>query len=148
MEFDVKAHQDDSLKHLLDSVSKAVIMFSEAIRNSEDQHVCISFKAFTLKAATEEEKKTIFETSMSAVAIELHKHAKDLLKIYTFYHSIETEEKESSLFLHCRKVLPPTSEEILAMNAEPAVECKEILCTDYVETKNVLDKCDQSPCTN
>jgi len=121
MEFDIKAHQDDKLKYLLDSVSKAVIMFSEAIRNSEDRHVCISFNAFTLKAATEEEQKTIFETAMSAVAIDLHKHAKDLLKVYTFFHSIEKEGEEASLFLHCRKVLPPTSTEILAMNTEECV---------------------------
>jgi len=135
MEFDIQAHQDDSLKHLLDSVSKAVIMFSEAIRNSEERHICISFNAFTLKSASEEEKKTIFETAMSAVAIELHKHAKDLLKVYTFFHSIENEGEESSLFLHCRKVLPPSREEILANaeNAEIAVECKELICTDKVE---------------
>jgi len=117
MNFDVTAHQDNSLKYLLDSVSKAVLMFSEAIRNSEDRHVTISFNAFTLKSATAEEQKTIFDTAMSGVAIELHKQAKDLLKIFTFYHSIETEGEESSLFLHCRKVLPPSKEEILA-NAE------------------------------
>ena len=121
MEFDIKANQDEPLKYLLDSVSKAVLMFSEAIRNSDEKHVTISFNAFTLKSATAEEQKTIFDTAMSAVAIELHKQAKDLLKIYTFYHSLETEGEESSLFLHCRKVLPPSKEEILA-NAGDAVE--------------------------
>jgi len=121
MEFDIKANQDEPLKYLLDSVSKAVLMFSEAIRNSDEKHVTISFNAFTLKSATAEEQKTIFDTAMSAVAIELHKQAKDLLKIYTFYHSLETEGEESSLFLHCRKVLPPTSKDILAL-AGDAVE--------------------------
>lgn len=118
MDMKLDAYQDEPLKHLLDSVSKAVLMFSEAIRNSDEKHVCISFSAFTLKSATEEEKKTIFDTAMSAVAIELHKQAKDLLKIYTFFHSIENENEESSLFLHCRKVPPPTSKEILALAEE------------------------------
>ena len=121
MDMKLDAFQDEPLKYLLDSVSKAVLMFSEAIRNSEDRHVTISFNAFTLKSATAEEQKTIFDTAMSGVAIELHKQAKALLKIFTFFHSIETEGEESSLFLHCRKILPPSRDEILA-NADIAVE--------------------------
>lgn len=108
------APQDDRLQFLLDEVKKGVGIFVEGIRKSTEEQVGISFKAFTLKSKSEAEVKAIFDVIMSAVAIELSTQAKDLIAIYTFYHSVEKGEEESSLMLHCRKVAPPTKEEIEA----------------------------------
>ena len=105
---------DERLQYLLDEVKKAVGIFSEGVRSSTEEQVGISFKAFTLKSKSEAEVKAIFDVIMSAVAIELSTQAKDLIAIYTFYHSVEKGEEESSLMLHCRKVAPPTKEEIEA----------------------------------
>lgn len=115
---------DERLQYLLDEVKKAVGIFAEGIRSSTEEQIGISFKAFTLKSKSEGEVKAIFDVIMSAVAIELSEQAKDLIAIYTFYHSVEKEEEEAHLMLHCRKVAPPTKEEI---EAKIKAEEEEIL---------------------
>ena len=115
---------DPRLQYLLDEVKKAVGIFSEGVRKSTEEQIAVSFKAFTLKSKSEGEVKAIFDVIMSAVAIELSEQAKDLITIYTFYHSVEKEEEESHLMLHCRKVAPPTKEEI---EAKIKAEEEEIL---------------------
>lgn len=121
------AKADDRLQFLLDEVKKGVGIFVEGIHKSTEEQIAISFKAFTLKSKSEAEVKAIFDVIMSAVAIELSQQAKDLISIYTFYHSIESAEEESYLMLHCRKVAPPTKEEIEAKIKEEDEEVLKVV---------------------
>jgi len=121
------AKADDRLQFLLDEVKKAIGIFVEGIRKSTEEQIAISFRAFTLKSKSEAEVKAIFDVIMSAVAIELSQQAKDLISIYTFYHSVENGEEESSLMLHCRKVAPPTKEEIEAKIKEEDEEVLKVV---------------------
>jgi hypothetical protein len=105
--------KDERLEFVLQQVKEAIGIFTEAIRKSSDEHETIAFKAFTLNTPRKEEADAVFDVIMSAVAIELNEQAEDLIKKYTFYHTQElSEEKEFVLMLFCRKVAPPTKEEI------------------------------------
>ena len=108
---------DDRLAYLLEQVKEGILVFTKAVRESSDIQVAVSFKAFTLKTERKEEALAIFDVIMSAVAIDLKKEAEDLIAKYTFFHSIDhnDEIKEHCLSLHCRKVVPPTKEEVDAL---------------------------------
>jgi hypothetical protein len=110
----VLGKKDDRLEYLLQQVKEGVSIFTEAVRKSSDEHESVAFKAFTLKTERKEEADAIFDVIMSAVAIELKTQAEDLISKFTFYHTHEQSEeaKEHHLFLFCRKVAPPTKEEI------------------------------------
>jgi len=101
---------DPRLQFVLDSSKDACKVFVEAIRNSSDEHIEVSFKAFTL-TADKDEAKSIFEIIMTAVAIELKETASDLIDKYTFYNSQEDNEDEHILLLHCRKEKAPVAEQ-------------------------------------
>jgi hypothetical protein len=103
---------DPRLQFLLEQVKLAVSTFVTAIRGSSDEHESVGFKAFTLKTESKTEAVAIFDVIMSAVAIELKEQAEDLITKWTFYHKHEEDVKEHLLFLFCRKVAPPTKEEI------------------------------------
>lgn len=128
--------KDERLEYLLDQVKQGVRIFIEAIRTSSAEQEALSFRAFTLKSDKPEEVKAVFDVIMSAVAIELAEQAMDLVKSYTFYHSIE-EEDGSRLYLHCKKVAPPTKEEIDAMASE-AIAASE----DSRTVQEVLEEVD------
>lgn len=105
--------KDERLEYLLEQVKEGVRIFTDAIRKSSDEQETIGFKAFTLKTERKEEASAIFDVIMSAVAIELKEQAEDLIKKYTFFHNQEQpEENQFCLILFCRKIAPPTKEEI------------------------------------
>jgi hypothetical protein len=106
--------KDERLEYLLQQVKEGIAVFTEAIRNSSDEQHVVGFKAFTLLTDRKEEADAIFDIIMSAVAIELKEQAEDLITKFTFFHQheVKEEEKEHYLFLYCRKVAPPTKEEI------------------------------------
>jgi hypothetical protein len=110
----VMGKKDERLEYLLQQVKEGITIFTNAVRNSSDTHETISFKAFTLITERKEEADAVFGVIMSAVAIELKEQAEDLITKFTFFHQHESkeEEKEHYLFLYCRKVAPPTKEEI------------------------------------
>lgn len=109
----VEGKKDERLEYLLQQVKEAVSIFTDAIRKSSDEHESVGFKAFTLRTERKEEADAVFDVIMTAVAIELKEQAEDLIKKFTFYHTQEpTGENEYSLMLFCRKVAPPTKEEI------------------------------------
>lgn len=109
----VGSKADPRLDYLLDSVKQGVRIFSEAVRNAPEDSPAIGFKAFTLKSNTKEEIQAIFDIVMTSTAIELHEQANDLVKQFTFYHKIEEQDEEhSTLWWYCRKVAPPTKEEV------------------------------------
>jgi hypothetical protein len=121
----VGATMDPRLAYLLEQVKLGVETFVVAIRESSDEHAAISFRAFTLKT-DRKEADAVFDIIMTAVAIELKEQSEDLIKIYTFFHSIEDGEGEFHLFLHCRKVAPPTKAEVdeMVRQEEAAAEAK------------------------
>ena len=115
---------DERLDFVISQTKLAVATFVEAIKNSTEDQAAVSFRAFTL-TASEEESKKVFELIMSIVAVELHGQAPDMIKRYTFFHSIEEEVEVSEcmtgaaihhkLLLHCDKTkIPPTKEEVEA----------------------------------
>jgi hypothetical protein len=110
----VLGKKDERLEYLLQQVKEGIAIFTTAIRNSSDTQDTISFKAFTLRTERKEEADAVFGVIMSAVAIELKEQAEDLIAKFTFFHQHEMkeEEKEHYLFLYCRKIAPPTKEEI------------------------------------
>ncbi len=112
------AKKDERMEFVLNMTEKAIGIFTKAIEESSEEHQEISFKAFQLMVESEQEAKAVFDVIMTAVAIELNKQAQELIKKYTFFHSIETLEKGYALYLHCRKVAPPTKEEIEALAKE------------------------------
>lgn len=104
--------QDPRLEFLLKQVKDAISIFTDAIQKSSDNQESIGFKAFTLKT-TKEESSVVFNIIMVAVAMELKEQAEDLIQKYTFYHTEEhPSDDEHVLMLFCRKVAPPTKEEI------------------------------------
>jgi hypothetical protein len=111
---EVLGKKDERLEFLLQQVKEGVSIFTEAIRKSSDEHETVAFKAFTLKTERKEEADAVFGVIMTAVALELKEHAEDLISKYTFYHTHEKgdAEGEHQLILFCRKVAPPTKEEI------------------------------------
>lgn len=125
---------DERLEFVMNQVKLAVGTFVEAIKNSTDDQVAVSFKAFTLNTSKDEAVR-VFDIIMSIVAIELHKQANEYIKQYTFFHSVEEDVIESTpslhkLMLHCDKTKkPPTKEEIDALSeqnmANAVVEEKE-----------------------
>jgi hypothetical protein len=121
----VGATMDPRLAYLLEQVKLGVETFTEAVRSSSDNHVAVSFRAFTLKTHRKE-AEAVFDIIMTAVAIELKEQSEDLIKIYTFFHSIEDGEGEYHLFLHCRKVATPTKAEVdeMVRQEEAAAEAK------------------------
>lgn len=121
------AKKDERMEFVLNMTEKAIGIFSKAIEESSEEHQEISFKAFQLMVESEQEAKAVFDVIMTAVAIELNKQAQELIKKYTFFHSIETLEKGYALYLHCRKVAPPTKEEIEALAKEEEKIEAEIL---------------------
>ena len=106
--------KDERLEFVLQQVKEGVSIFTEAIRKSSDEHETVAFKAFTLKTERKEEADAVFDVIMSAVAIELKEQAEDIISKYTFYHTQEKgdAEGEHQLILFCKKVAPPTKEEI------------------------------------
>ena len=117
----VGSKMDARLEYLLTSVKEGVRIFSNAIRNSPDDTETVGFNAFTLKSKSKEEVAALFDLVMTSVAMELHEQAKDLITKFTFYHKVEEQDEEhSSLFWYCRKVAPPTTEEV-----EKMVEAEE-----------------------
>lgn len=117
---------DPRLAYLLEQVNLGVATFVGAIRDSKDEHVAVSFRAFTLKTERKE-AEAVFDIIMTAVAIELKEQAEDLIKLYTFYHTVEDGEDEYHLLLHCRKVPPPTKAEVDEMvKAEEAKVAPEV----------------------
>jgi hypothetical protein len=121
------AKKDERMEFVLNMTEKAIGIFTKAIEESSEEHQEISFKAFQLMVESEQEAKAVFDVIMTAVAIELNKQAQELIKKYTFFHSIETLEKGYALYLHCRKVAPPTKEEIEALAKEEEKIEAEIL---------------------
>jgi hypothetical protein len=112
----VGAKMDERLQYLLASVKDGVRIFANAIRNSPDDAETVAFNAFTLKSKSKEEVAALFDLVMTGVALELHEQAKDLVEKFTFYHKVEEQDEEhSSLFWYCRKVAPPTKEEVQKM---------------------------------
>jgi hypothetical protein len=115
---------DARLAYLLEQVKEGTTLFATAVRESSDQHQSVSFKAFTLKTERKDEALAIFDIIMIAVALELKECADDLIARFTFFHSIGEGEGDYSLFLHCRKVAPPTKQDIddlIAKNSEEVV---------------------------
>lgn len=109
----VEGKKDERLEFLLKQVKEGVRIFTEAIRNSSDEHESVGFRAFTLKSDRKDEADAVFDVIMTAVAIELKEQAEDLVKKYTFFHKQDEVEKgEFALMLFCSKVAPPTKEEI------------------------------------
>lgn len=104
--------KDERIEFAMASTEKAISIFVKAIKESTDEQDQISFKAFTLKTSLAE-ATSVYDVIMSMVAIQLFQQATELVKKITFFHSIETEEDEHSLFLHCDKTrVPPTKEEL------------------------------------
>lgn len=109
-----RAH-DERVEFVVQSVKKAVEVFITAIRNSSEDQTEITFKAFTLNIEDKKEISQVFDFITAVVPIEIAEQAEDLVKLYTFYHNVE----DASFFFHCRKIAPPTSEEIeAALKAE------------------------------
>lgn len=120
--------RDERLDFLLQQVKEATKVFMEALDDSSPEQVGVSFKAFSLKTNRKEEAEAIFDVIMSAFAIELAKERPAYVKEYTFYHSIEWEE-DPALLWHCRKVPPPSKEEIEAMTDKKDTEAMEAEAT-------------------
>jgi hypothetical protein len=111
----IGAKEDPRLTFLLEKTVEAVHIFTEAIRNSPDTCECVGFKAFSLKSKEKEEVDNVFDIIMTKVGMELHKHSKDLVDKYTFFHEkkdSEDNEEVFDLFLYCRKEAPPSKENI------------------------------------
>lgn len=111
----IGAKEDTRLTFLLEKTCEVVHIFTEAIRGSPEACECVGFKAFSLKTKEKEEVSKVFDIIMTKVGMELHKHSKDLVDKYTFFHEkkdSEDNEEVCDLFLYCRKELPPTKEDI------------------------------------
>lgn len=111
--------KDERMEFAIKLTEKAIGIFVKAIEESKEEHHEISFKAFELAVQEEAEAKSVFDVIMTLVAVELNKQAQELIKKFTFYHSIDKVEAGYALYLHCRKVAPPTKEEIEALAQEP-----------------------------
>jgi hypothetical protein len=123
----IGAKADARLEYLLTSVKEGVRIFAGAIRNSPDKSDTVAFNAFTLKSKSKEEIHALFDLVMTSVAIELHEQAKDLVEKFTFYHKVEEQDEDhTSLFWYCRKVAPPTKEDV-----EKMVDEQTEVITDY-----------------
>jgi hypothetical protein len=138
MKFDAVGKKDERLDYLLQQVKEGITVFTEAIRTSSDEQHVVGFKAFTLLTDRNEEANAIFDIIMSAVAIELKEQAEDLITKFTFFHQheIKEEEKEHYLFLYCRKVAPPTKEEI-AKRVEEEEKAKVEIVEPKEETETL-----------
>jgi len=123
--------KDQRLEFAKEQTKKAITIFTEAIKSSEDDQEQLSFKAFTLRCS-KEEAETVFGVIMTIVALELFEQVPELIKKITFFHSIESaEEQEHSLLLHCDKGrIPPTKEEIDSIQKE-----KEVFEVEVVAVK-------------
>jgi hypothetical protein len=111
----IGAKQDERLTYLLNQTVNGVDIFTKAIRDSPDACEMIGFKAFVLKSKSKEEVDAVFDLIMTKVGLELHEHSKDLVDKYTFFHETNESEdncEEFNLFLYCKKVAPPSKEEI------------------------------------
>jgi hypothetical protein len=137
---------DERLDFVISQTKLAVATFVEAIKNSTEEQAAVSFRAFTL-TASEEESKKVFELIMSIVAVELHGQAPDMIKQYTFFHSVEEEVEVSEcmtgarihykLLLHCDKTkIPPTKEEVEAIMKEEERQQKELNAVVEVESED------------
>jgi len=113
IELEMSGKQDPRLEFVKQQTKKAVETFTEAIKQSTEEQIQISFKAFTLKTS-KDEAHTVFHTIMSIVAMELFQQVPELIKEITFFHSIESEsEEEHHLLLHCDKERkPPTKDQL------------------------------------
>ena len=129
VEFDNSGKKDERLEFVMEQTSKAVAIFTKAIKESTVEQEQISFKAFTL-ATTKDEAIKVFDIIMTMVAMELVKQSPEFIKTITFFHSTESNEAgdSHSLFLHCDKTrTPPTKEEL------DAVKEKETFNVELVE---------------
>lgn len=96
--------KDPRINFILEQCKSACQIFVDAIRESTEEQIEISFKAFTLETSNKEEVDSVFEIIMTSFAVELKQIASDLVEKYTFYNSKEeTLEDECSLLFHCRK---------------------------------------------
>jgi hypothetical protein len=137
----IGAKTDERLEYLLTSVKEGVRIFANAIRNSPDDTDTVAFRAFTLKSKSKEEIAALFDLVMTSVALELHEQAKELVEKFTFYHKVEEQDEEhSSLFWYCRKVAPPTKEEVEKMVADDMTVASEALPLLSVEEAVVETK--------
>lgn len=129
VEFDNSGKKDERLEFVMEQTSKAVAIFTKAIKESTVEQEQISFKAFTLDT-TKDEAIKVFDIIMTMVAMELVKQSPEFIKTITFFHSTESNEAgdSHSLFLHCDKTrTPPTKEEL------DAVKEKETFSVELVE---------------
>lgn len=103
---------DARIQYILDQCKIGCKIFVDAIRQSSEEQVEISFKAFTLQTENKEEADSVFEIIMTGMSVQLKEEAGDLIDCYTFYNSQEeTGEGEYCLLLHCRKEKAPKPEE-------------------------------------
>jgi cell division septum initiation protein DivIVA len=121
----IGAKADARLEYLLNSVKEGVRIFANAIRNSPEDTDTVAFKAFTLASKSKDEVAALFDLVMTSVAMELHEQARELVERFTFYHKVEEQDEDhSSLWWYCRKVAPPTKEEVERM-AEAEADMSE-----------------------
>lgn len=118
--------KDDRMEFVIQLVEKAIGIFVKAIDESTEEHHEISFRAFELSIELEEEAKTVFDIIMTIIAVELNKQACSLISKFTFYHNMEKSDSGYALFLHCRKVAPPSKEEIEALAQEPEAKTEAL----------------------
>jgi len=113
IEMEMSGKGDSRLDFVKEQTKKAVMTFTQAIRESTDEQIQITFKAFTLNTSKDEAEK-VFNIIMTMVAMELFQQVPELVKKITFFHSIESpSEEEHCLLLHCDKTrTPPTKDEI------------------------------------
>ena len=112
----IGAKADERLEYLLTSVKEGVRIFANAVRNSPEDADTVAFKAFTLASKSKDEVAALFDLVMTSVAMELHEQARELVERFTFYHKVEEQDEDhSSLWWYCRKVAPPTKEEVERM---------------------------------
>jgi len=127
IELEMSGTQDPRLEFVKEQTKKAIKMFTEAIKQSTEEQIQITFKAFTLQTS-KDEAENVFNVIMSIVAMELFQQAPELVKTITFFHSIESEsEGEHCLLLHCDKTkTPPTKEEIAVQQEKQDFDVKVV----------------------
>lgn len=136
----IGAKTDERLEYLLTSVKEGVRIFSNAIRNSPDDAETVAFNAFTLKSKSKEEVAALFDLVMTGVAMELHEQSRELVEKFTFYHKVEEKDEDhSSLWWYCRKVAPPTKEEVEKMAA--AEEADKTAAVEALPLLSVEEAC-------
>ena len=138
VQLETNGKQDERLQFVMNQTTKAITIFTAAIKASSEEQEQISFKAFTLNTSKEEAEK-VFNTIMTMVAIELFQQVPELVKTITFFHSIESQsETEHCLLLHCDKTKAPPSKDEIDAKIQKEKEDFEVSVVEVKEENELV----------